>query len=81
MHYGSYCGLSEVEKNGNELAEEFEWSHLPSVGGVMIGREAYQRCWMLSTVDTEIFGAKRNPDLTRREILERYITYGQVQRP
>ena len=77
MHYGSYRGLSEVEKNGNELAEEFEWSHLPPVGGVMIGREAYQRCWMLSTVDTDIFGAKRNPDFTRREILERYITYGQ----
>ena len=79
MHYGSYCGLSEVEKNGNELAEEFDWSHLPAIGGVMIGREAYQRCWMLSTVDTDIFGAKRNPDMTRRDILERYITYGQVK--
>jgi tRNA-dihydrouridine synthase A len=75
--YGSYHGLSEVDTNGNELAEEFEWGDLPPIGGVMIGREAYQRCWMLSTADTDIFGAKRNPDLTRREILERYISYGQ----
>jgi len=76
--YGSYRGLSEVDRNGNELPEEFEWAHLPPIGAVMIGREAYQRVWMLSTVDTDIFGAKRNPDISRRDMLDRYVTYGET---
>jgi tRNA-dihydrouridine synthase len=50
--YGSYHGLSEVAKNGNEIEEEYCWDHLPPVAGVMIGREAWQRPWMLATVDT-----------------------------
>ena len=50
--YGSYQGLSEVAKNGNELEQEYCWDHLPPVAGVMIGREAWQRPWMLATVDT-----------------------------
>jgi hypothetical protein len=50
--YGSYRGVGEAERNGNEVEEEMEWGWLPPIGGVMIGREAYQRVWILSTVDT-----------------------------
>uniref|UniRef100_A0A7S4L9G9 tRNA-dihydrouridine synthase n=2 Tax=Guillardia theta TaxID=55529 RepID=A0A7S4L9G9_GUITH len=75
--YGSYAGLKEHESSGNEKADEFQWDDLPAVDGVMIGREAYQRPWLLREADVKIFGEDRNPGLTRRKILEDYIVLGE----
>ncbi|HAG71176.1 MAG TPA: tRNA dihydrouridine(20/20a) synthase DusA [Gammaproteobacteria bacterium] len=44
------------------------------VDGVMVGREAYQNPFLLSKVDSQIFGEKAEP-LTRRDYLESYIPY------
>ena len=47
---------------------------LPPVHGVMIGRAAYSNPLLLCTADSTFFGEK-DPCLTRREILQRYIEY------
>ena len=44
------------------------------VDGVMVGREAYQNPFMLSNVDSQVFGEKKEP-LTRQDYLESYIPY------
>ena len=41
----------------------------------MVGREAYQRPWILSNVDRRIYGDE-NPGLTRRQVVHRYMEYG-----
>ena len=49
----------------------------PLLRGVMVGRAAYQKPWLLSTVDQEIYG-EENQNFTRREIMHRYIVYGEA---
>lgn len=47
---------------------------LESLDGVMIGREAYNNPWFLSTVDEALFGGSRNQQ-QRVDILMQYIEY------
>jgi tRNA-dihydrouridine synthase A len=49
-------------------------AHLAHVDGVMLGRAAYQDPWLLSAVDSEIFGEAGAPP-TRRDVLERLLPY------
>lgn len=51
---------------------------LPPVHGVMIGRAAVANPLILARADSTYFGTK-DPNLTRREILERYINYCEEQ--
>ncbi len=44
--------------------------------GVMFGRAAYHRPWMLSRVDSEIFGDTA-PQFSREDIVEKLIEYAQ----
>ena len=46
----------------------------PPVSGVMIGREAYNHPWSMATADSHFFG-RRDPCLTRREVLQHYLDY------
>lgn len=48
----------------------------PLLRGVMIGRAAYQQPWLLSDVDRVIYN-DTNQNFTRREIVHRYIVYGE----
>ncbi|CAI5735350.1 unnamed protein product [Hyaloperonospora brassicae] len=48
-----------------------------NVDGVMIGRAAYNTPWNFRDADRLIFNAKRNPNLSRREIIEQYLTYAE----
>lgn len=50
------------------------YESLPPVHGVMIGRAAYSNPLMFCTADSEFFGV-RDPCLSRRDILSRYIDY------
>ena len=43
----------------------------------MIGRAAYKYPWNFRNADMLLYGAKRNPNLSRREIIERYIDYAE----
>ena len=46
-----------------------------ALGGVMIGRAAYNNPWILRNVDTAIFNEPSNPNLSRREIVANYLDY------
>jgi tRNA-dihydrouridine synthase A len=48
--------------------------HLPGIHGVMIGRAAYNNPLMFATADST-FHSVSDPCLSRRQILERYMTY------
>jgi tRNA-dihydrouridine synthase A len=49
-----------------------------NIDGVMIGRAAYNTPWNLRDADRLIFGEARNPNLSRREIIERYLDYAEA---
>jgi len=49
-------------------------AHLEQVDGVMIGREAYGNCYMMSAVDEQIYRTI-SPKLSRKEVLAQYIDY------
>ena len=51
---------------------------LQKVDGVMIGREAYQKPYLLAEVDNRLFGESHNP-LSREQILSLLIPYIQQQ--
>src|SRR5690606_29054592 len=65
----------EILINGGIQSTEACLGHLNAVDGVMIGREAYQRPWMLSEVDTELYGTDCNPQTSRDEVAEALIAY------
>jgi len=48
--------------------------HLQNVDAVMVGREAYQNPYMLSTVDQDIFGSHTHTT-NRSGILQKYLPY------
>ncbi|WP_424949348.1 tRNA dihydrouridine(20/20a) synthase DusA [Deinococcus sp.] len=75
-----FPGLSVVLNGGVKSLEEAR-AHLTWAGGVMIGREVYQRPYLLAGADSLIFGEDTLPP-TRREVLEAYLPYveGQLAR-
>ncbi|ETI51765.1 hypothetical protein L914_04764 [Phytophthora nicotianae] len=48
-----------------------------NVDGIMIGRAAYNTPWNFRDADRLIFNAERNPNLSRREIIELYLEYAE----
>lgn len=48
-----------------------------NVDGVMVGRAAYNTPWNFRDADRLIFGAERNPNLSRREIVAKYLEYAE----
>mmetsp|Transcript_44521 Transcript_44521/g.89425 ORF Transcript_44521/g.89425 Transcript_44521/m.89425 type:complete len:180 (+) Transcript_44521:3-542(+) len=75
--FGSYGGIRGFKRAENALEADYNWADLPPVGGVMIGREAYSRPWLLRHADTRIFGAAADPNRSRREIIDTYLEYGE----
>ncbi|RTZ60072.1 MAG: tRNA dihydrouridine(20/20a) synthase DusA [Gammaproteobacteria bacterium] len=49
---------------------------LSFVDGVMLGRKVYHEPWLLAQVDQLFYGADKN-DLTREEVVRRYMPYMQ----
>lgn len=60
--------------NGGITSLEQAQAHLAEVDGVMVGREAYQNPYILSQVDSLIFGEEAAP-LSRHEIVRRMLPY------
>lgn len=60
--------------NGGILRLDEAARFLERLGGVMIGREAYQNPWVLADADREIFG-EDTPAPTRHEVLARLLPY------
>ncbi len=65
----------EILINGGIQTIEACQEHLAQVDGVMIGREAYQRPWMLSRVDSALFDDDSRSDLDRAQVMEQLLDY------
>ena len=64
----------EIVINGGISNLEECKTHLQTVDGVMIGREAYSNTYMLSEVDQALFGAD-SPPLSRKAVLRQLVPY------
>ena len=67
-----------IELNGGITTLEAVHRHLRSVDGVMLGRAAYERPFLLATVDRELFDAT-GPTRSRREVIEAMLPYVERQ--
>lgn len=68
----------EIILNGGLTALAQARSHLAHVDGVMIGREAYRKPYLLAEVDQLFYGDDHLVP-TRREVLSRYLPYLETQ--
>ena len=68
-----FPGLDIVINGGITDLEQCH-QHLQLVDGVMIGREAYNNAYMLSEVDSALFGDD-SPPVTRKMVLEQLMPY------
>jgi tRNA-dihydrouridine synthase A len=66
--------LTIVINGGIEDLDQCD-QHLAHVDGVMLGRAAYQRPWLLADVDRRIFGEVANPVSSRAEAVEALLPY------
>jgi tRNA-dihydrouridine synthase A len=66
--------LTIVINGGIEDLDQAE-QHLRHVDGVMLGRAAYQRPWLLADVDRRIFGEPANPVANRAAAVEALLPY------
>jgi tRNA-dihydrouridine synthase A len=65
--------LTIVLNGGIQSLDECE-AHLTKVDGVMLGRAAYQTPWLLSSVDSRLFGAK-DPAISREAVIAQLSEY------
>ncbi len=66
--------LTIVINGGIEDLDDCE-QHMAHVDGVMLGRAAYQRPWLLADVDRRIFGEAMNPVSSRAGAVEALLPY------
>lgn len=64
----------EICLNGGIASLDDAEQHLAHVDGVMMGRVAYERPYVLAEVDQRLFGSKK-PVRTRHEIVEAFLPY------
>lgn len=68
--------LTFTINGGINSVEEVNAALKKGAHGVMVGRAAYNNTWqLLRHVDSAVYGAPPS-DLTRRQVLEKYIQYG-----
>ena len=72
-----YPELTVVINGGIQTLEDCR-EHLAHVDGVMLGREAYQNPWMLSEVDSVLFGMDK-PAHSRDDVIAGLIPYVKRQ--
>jgi tRNA-dihydrouridine synthase A len=70
--------LTIVINGGVETLDASE-QHLEYVDGVMLGRAAYQNPWLLSEVDTRLFGASETVSMDREAAIEAMLPYIEQQ--
>lgn len=68
----------EIIINGGIKSIDSCKQHLKLVDGVMVGREAYQHPWLLSSVDEQLFGAKPHGK-SRHDIIHDMMPYTETQ--
>jgi tRNA-dihydrouridine synthase A len=68
----------EIILNGGIQSIEDSVQHLKVFDGVMLGREPYRDPFMLSRVDSEIFGEPAT-EVQRKDVLEQFVPYVEKQ--
>jgi tRNA-dihydrouridine synthase A len=68
----------EIVLNGGIKSIDECKTHLEHVDGVMVGREAYQHPWLLSGVDSQLFGKLPSKN-TRHDIIRQMYPYIEQQ--
>ena len=80
LDYQRVCRLKQdfpdltIIMNGGIVGLDEAAHHLKYLDGVMLGRAAYQKPYILAKVDTELFEAKE-PVINRREAVETMLPY------
>lgn len=64
----------EIIINGGINSLEQANQYLQQVDGVMLGREAYQRPWLLADVDSELYGSSYHPG-SRQAVIAALLPY------
>lgn len=64
----------EICINGGVTTLDETENHLTQVDGVMMGRMAYERPYVLAEVDQRLFGSAK-PPRTRHEVMEAFLPY------
>lgn len=67
----------KIELNGGLVDIETSLSETTELDGFMLGRAAYHTPWILSEIDSQVFGDKA-PDFDRSDIVERLVSYLQT---
>lgn len=67
-----------IVMNGGIQTLEACQAHLAQVDGVMMGREAYQNPWMLSEVDSQLYGIEK-PAGSRDDVMAGLLPYVERQ--
>lgn len=79
----NYCRVYELKRrypqleivlNGGVKSLAETTAHLRRVDGVMVGREAYSNPYLLSGVDSHLFGCRSVPP-SREQVLDEYLEY------
>ena len=73
-----FPALEIIINGGIKTLDECE-QHLAHVDGVMVGREAYHNPYMMIDVDQRIYHENNEHTPTRKDVLEKYINYMQLQ--
>ncbi len=68
-----------ISLNGGVTSIEQIQELLTQVDGVMVGREAYENPWFLSTVDSKVFKEDTNPPANRKDLLRSFLPYIESQ--
>ena len=72
-------GKANVSFRGGVESLEVSEQHLEYVDGVMLGRAAYQNPWLLSDVDTRLFGASGAVSMDREAAIYAMLPYIEQQ--
>jgi len=75
-------GIQNFDEAESHMSDIWTWKKeyggedevLPGLQGAMLGRQAYHNPLMFANADSRFFGCK-DPGLTRRELIERYMDY------
>lgn len=71
-----YTGRADRKERGERGERVAQVASQEGIHGVMIGRAAYGQPWqVLSSADTDVFGAASNPAANRKELLYAYARY------
>lgn len=69
----------EIIINGGIQSLEQAQQHLQHVDGVMVGREAYHKPWLLADIDSALYGAPAPSVSSRKQAIEAMFPYIETQ--